>query len=228
VGFYSDAEGAVHAFLLDKGHGFLREGVFTIIDHPDAGMAPGVGTAATGINNRNQIVGFYLDAGGTAHGFLRDRGHGARRDGGVFTTIDHPDAAPATLASAINNRGQIVGAYTDAEQTGHGFLLDDGTFTTIDHPDAGSGSKLGTVLWGVNNRGQIVGQYIETNLRCHGLLKSRATFTTIDDAGALSHTGAVDINDRGQIVGFSDGTIGITACFAGPSMSASDPESTEE
>ena len=64
--------------------------------------------------------------------------------------------------------------------------------------------------------------------RCHGLLRSRSTFTTIDDPGTVSHTGAVDINNRGQIVGFSDARIGLTACFAGASTSASDPESTDK
>ena len=80
------------------------------------------------------------------------------------------------------------------------------------------------MLFGVNNRGQIVGEYIDTDLRCHGLLRSRSTFTTIDDPGVVSYSGAVDINDRGQIVGFSDARIGFVACFQGASTSASGPE----
>ena len=72
----------------------------------------------------------------TGHGFLLDKG--------VFTTIDHPDAVGETAATGINNRGQIVGAYIDAEGTIHGFLLDDGVFTPIDHPDAASGPAAGT------------------------------------------------------------------------------------
>jgi probable HAF family extracellular repeat protein len=223
-----DAQGAVHAFLLNKRFGSLREGVFTTIDHPDAASAPGLGTAAFGINDRGRIVGTYIDAGGRAHGFLRDKGHGALREKGAFTAIDHPDGALATVASGINNRGQIVGGYQDSEGTAHGFLLDEGNFTTIDHPDAASGRDLGTVLWGINNRGQIVGQYIDTDLRCHGLLLTNDTFTTIDDPGALSYTGAVDVNDRGQIVGFSDSRTGLTACFAEASTSASDPGSTDK
>jgi hypothetical protein len=105
-----------HAFLLDDGE-------FITIDPPGAS---GALTTATEINNREQIRGYYLDAGGIAHGFLRDRK-------GVFTPIDHPDGPLATVALDINkNRGQIVGAYTDAEETTHGFLLDKGVFTTID------------------------------------------------------------------------------------------------
>jgi hypothetical protein len=82
---------------------------------------------------------------------------------------------------------------------------------------------------GANNRGQIVGQYVETDLRCHGFVLSRGAFTTIDDPDALSSTGASDINDRGQIVGFRDGQTGLGGCAPpAASTSASDPESTEE
>jgi hypothetical protein len=79
-----------HVFLLDSGD-------FTTIDPPGAS---GALTTATGINDREQIVGYYLDAGGTLHGFLRDKK-------GVVTTIDHPDAPLGTVALDINNRGQI-------------------------------------------------------------------------------------------------------------------------
>jgi probable HAF family extracellular repeat protein len=232
VGFYAGADGANHGFLLDKGRGFRREGVFTTIDHPDAGSLPGTGTAVTAIDDGGRIVGFYFDATPMPHGFVRDNGRGARRDDGDFIPIDHPDAGAqpgtGTLAVGLNDRGQIVGGYVDADGRGHGFLLDDGEFTTIDHPDAASEPRLGTVLFGINNRRQIVGQYIDTDLRCHGLLRSRSTFTTIDDPGTVSHTGALGINDRGQIVGFSDARTGFVACFQEASASASDPGSAAE
>lgn len=50
-------------------HGFLiSQGDMTPIDVPGA-----VATAAAGINSRGDIVGFYSDATGAAHGFLRQR-----------------------------------------------------------------------------------------------------------------------------------------------------------
>jgi probable HAF family extracellular repeat protein len=68
-------------------------------------------TVASGINNRGQIVGWFLDATGT-HGFLKD--------GSTFTTIDVPDTQ-VTSAYGINDRGQVVGSFLDA--TGeHSFL----------------------------------------------------------------------------------------------------------
>ena len=175
-----------HAFLLDDGE-------FTTIDPPGAS---GELTFAIGINDRGQIVGYYVDACGTLHGFLRDKR-------GVFTTIDHPDAPLATAALDINNRGQIVGTYADAEETTHGFLLDKGVFTTIDFP----GSSF-TEAVGINGRGQIVGFYLDAERTIHGFLRDRGrgarrgegVFTTIELPGALA-TSADDINNRGQIVG---------------------------
>jgi uncharacterized membrane protein len=228
VGFYIDADGRGHGFLFDKGRGARRDkGVFSTIDHPDAGSEPGTGTAAFGINNRGRIVGLYIDAGGKSHGFVRVKGRGARRDEGVFTTIDFPGALD-TLALAINNRDQILGASIDSEHTKHGFLLQEGEFTAIDHPDATSEVRGGgTALYGLNDRGQIVGQY--SDARCHGFLLDGDTFTTIDDPDALFATGAADINDRGQIVGFYDGMTGIGQCASqGASTSASDSGSAAE
>jgi probable HAF family extracellular repeat protein len=40
--------------------------------------------------------------------------------------------AVRTQPFGINNHGQIVGAYVDAESRSHGFLLQNGIFTTID------------------------------------------------------------------------------------------------
>ena len=71
----------------------------------------------------------------------------------VFTTIDLPGAA-RTLAYDLNNRGQVVGAYTDAPNTVHGFLLFRGVFTTVDFPGATE-----TYPWGISEDGQITGYY---------------------------------------------------------------------
>jgi uncharacterized membrane protein len=141
-------------------------------------------------------VGYYLDACGTLHGFLRDKK-------GVFTTIDHPEGPLGTATFDINNCGQIVGVYAEAEPSGHGFLLDRGVFTTIDPP----GTSLTEAL-GINGRGQIVGFYLDAERTIHGFLRDRGrgarrdqgVFTTIDLPGALATT-ADDINNRGQIVG---------------------------
>jgi len=70
-------------------------------------------TVATAINPAGAITGFYDDANGTIHGFLRDRA-------GTFTTFDPPGSVD-TDPDAINPAGVITGFYV-ANGTLHGFL----------------------------------------------------------------------------------------------------------
>src|SRR5207244_6442987 len=84
-------------------------------------------------------------AGSKADGFVLDHGSD--------TTLDVPGST-STVASGINDSGQIVGYYEDAGGTWHGFLLDQGSYTTLDVP----GSER-TYATGINASGQIVGWY---------------------------------------------------------------------
>jgi hypothetical protein len=52
-----------------------------------------------------------------------------------------------------------------------------------------------------NDRGQIVGGYRDAGGKVRGLLLDRGAFTAFDAPDAVSETGALDINDRRQIVG---------------------------
>src|SRR6266850_221322 len=68
----------------------------------------------------------------------------------TFTTIAVPGAT-GTAPIGINDRGQIVGQFSEPTER-HGFLTADGiTFTTIDVPGA-----MYTFASGINDRGQIV------------------------------------------------------------------------
>lgn len=129
------ADGVFHGFLFDKG-------VYTTIDVPGA-----LQTSVLDINARGQILGVYLDAGGTTRAYLRTAK-------GSLTTFAFPDAV-MTVPFGINNRGHVVGYYLDADQVRHGFLFKNGTYTTIDHPLASSDSHAHDV----NDRGQIAGFY---------------------------------------------------------------------
>jgi hypothetical protein len=166
----------------------LRKDAFTPLrDVPGASL-----TGHLGVNDRGQIVGFYVDAGGKYHGFLLDKG--------VFTTIDVPGADGGTAAFDIDNRGQIVGNYVDAGGRQHAFLLDRGVFTTINAP----GATL-TAVTKINDRGQIAGGYLDVNGRGHGYLLDKGVFTTIDVPGATTTT-VSSVNDRGQALGvYEDG-----------------------
>ena len=72
---------------------------FTTIDVPGARE-----TAAYGMNNSGEIVGYYVADPLAIHGFLDT--------GGSFTTIDAPGATAGTFLYGINNSGQIVGAFS--------------------------------------------------------------------------------------------------------------------
>src|SRR5438105_4544655 len=125
----------------------------------------------------------------------------------IFTTIDDPLATTTTIASGINDAGQIVGQFRDASNRAHGFLLSGGSFITIDDP-AATGPGSGTFVQGINDARQIVGSYIDAR-GSHGFLLSGGTFFTIDDP--LGITVARSVNHMGQIVGsyFSGGFHGF-------------------
>jgi probable HAF family extracellular repeat protein len=72
-------------------------------------------TQALGVNNTGQVVGSYLDAAGTTHGFLWSP-HSPLR------SIDDPNSAGTTVINGLNNRGQLVGFYTDTVGNTHGLL----------------------------------------------------------------------------------------------------------
>jgi len=77
------------------------------IDFPNASFTAG----ATGINNRGQIVGVYVDSSGVRRGFLLDKGN--------FSTVDFPNALE-TNANGINDHSQIVGWYRDSSRVWKG------------------------------------------------------------------------------------------------------------
>jgi uncharacterized membrane protein len=152
VGLYGDTKpdasgsvppNSIHGFVWSKGS--VRK-----IDVPGA-----IGTGAFDINDRGEVVGIYADP---KEGDPKGTTHGFRLRKGAFTTIDPPGAIDiegtpgfqATAPLGINNRGQVVGQYADAQGL-HAYLLDDGVYRTID-PPAGPG----TTAADINDRGQIV------------------------------------------------------------------------
>ena len=72
-------------------------------------------TQAFGLNDADQIVGYYQDATGN---------HGYVLSGGTFITLNDPSASGAngTIAFGINASGFVVGGYGVGSITAHGFL----------------------------------------------------------------------------------------------------------
>ena len=104
--------------------------VFTQIDVPGAAR-----TQARGINDARQITGWFADADGNFHGYLRSAD--------VFTQLDVPNAT-ATLALGLNNAAHMVGVFDDANAVSHGFDCDaSAACTAHDPPGARVNSRRG-------------------------------------------------------------------------------------
>jgi len=177
------------AFVLERGR-------YTDFEASD----PAVSLVPGSINDRGKIAGEYL-APTRESGFLRDTR-------GRITRIDLPGAA-GTQVDKINDRGQIVGNYSEQaaslpNATSRGFLLRRGKVTRIDVPGA-----MNTVPHGINDRGQVVGKYTDAGGTDRGFLWTRGRVRTFDVPGS-SFTEPIAINDRGRIVGIygdADGAI---------------------
>jgi hypothetical protein len=163
------------------GTGFVFKGTtYTMLQVQSA-----IGSALLGINRSDQMVGYYLDSEGLAHGLLDS--------GGRITVLNYP-GSNETLAAAINDSGLIVGWRSGV----HGFLYDHGNYSSIDYPGA-----VDTFAYGINSTGDIVGSWFDQS-SLHGFLLHAGTFTSLDYPQAQT-TQAIGINDGGEIAGaYSD------------------------
>jgi probable HAF family extracellular repeat protein len=100
-------------------------------------------TNAIGINNLDQIVGYYdlpSPSESVAFGFIYSNG--------VYTTtINVPGSGISgfsayTLAYAINDSGVVVGTYIASDRP-YGFMYSDGNYTTLDYPGSQATSVNG-------------------------------------------------------------------------------------
>jgi hypothetical protein len=114
-------------------------------------------TEALAINNFDQVAGFYSDASGVYHGFLR------KPNGGLIFPIDVPGASTTanlgTLVLGINDFGVMSGHFYDSSNREHGFVrLPNGHFFQIDVPNA-----VDTAGGGLNDLGVVVGHWVDQN-----------------------------------------------------------------
>ena len=87
VGYWQDNAGSQHGFIYD-----VKTGVYSFLDDPKAGINNGLEiTQITGINDSNEIAGFYVDGNGVQRGFF------------ATTTPE-----PATIVLMLSAMGPIV------------------------------------------------------------------------------------------------------------------------
>ncbi len=189
------------------------------------GLEEGCEGGALGINNAGQVVGIGGD-GEACGGFLWSGGSVTYFDRGVGTAINNAGQVAGNTAdgafiwdsengmrdlgtlpgyesraSAISDAGQVVGWLdnTSGPWDPHAFLWEAGSGMI----DLGPGRA-----WGVNDSGQVVGSMNNLDLAFYwsadtGMI--RLDELLVSDSGWLRLCDALDINNRGQIVG-----IGIT------------------
>jgi probable HAF family extracellular repeat protein len=156
------------------------------------------GIAAYGINKSCTVAGWCSSATGTPIGFTRTKG-------GIFTDINFPGGT-GTEATGINDKGDVVGLYFDANGAQHGFLLKAGTYTSIDVPGEST-----TAAWGINNAGKITVYAVNSSGGFDSFLLTGTTFQKVNDpnagsSGTVVHT----VNNNGDI----DGTYFDSSGFA--------------
>ncbi len=211
AGYYADASGLAHGFLLDC------DGTFQSFDVPGAAN----GSIPVFLNDEGAIVGYSLDANLLFHAF-------ARYPNGAFQVFVGPGSCtsgtPAGCygneATAINLWGFIVGNFADnsANLVQHSYIrAPDGSFTTFEAPGAGKGPGQGTGCpgcnLGFNQWGVIAGSYLDASNVFHGFLRNPdGKFVTFEAPGAdttpnsYNGTGCfsdcpVGLNDSGEITG---------------------------
>jgi probable HAF family extracellular repeat protein len=95
-GFFVDAKGVNHGFLLIRGR-------FELLHFPAS-----AGTQALGLNNKGQVVGLYTDSSNNTHGFVYTVSTK------TFQSIDDPDGVGTTIVNGINDKGVLVGFFGTA------------------------------------------------------------------------------------------------------------------
>ena len=185
---------------------------------PAAGAAAGSGrfitfdppgsafTNPSGIGPDGTVIGYYTDAGGVQHGFLRTRT-------GSVTSFD-PPGSTLTQPTSIAPTGEIAGVYCVTAAPGcafgfapnHGFVrASNGTFTTFDPPVHNIFASIYTFGGpppSINPAGAIAGTYFDASGAEHGFLRaSNGALTTIDAPGSTGNTEVLAINPSGVIVG---------------------------
>ena len=107
AGFATDASKVTSSWLLHAGH-------LTTYQFPGGNT-----TEAFGVNDKDQIVGSYLDGSGNMHGFVLSSPLGPTSH---WQTIDDPHGVGTTTVNGINDAGDLVGFYTDAAGNTDGML----------------------------------------------------------------------------------------------------------
>jgi probable HAF family extracellular repeat protein len=184
--------------------------------------------AAAAINDLGQVVGGSgscappsVPAFNIAHALLWQPGQTINL-GNLGGTMNN-------LATAINNRGQVVGmSDLHKDTTFHAFLWQNGVMTDLGTLPGDASS----IPFGINDAGQVVGQSCDKKFNCRAFLWQRGAMTDLNQITQVNTPGSSDpycltmaegINSHGQITGMAtDQNTGNTLGFS--ALPSTDPQ----
>jgi probable HAF family extracellular repeat protein len=127
------------------------------------------------------------------------RGHAALWYDGELVDLGTLPGHASSAATAVNRRGWVVGvSFESLSGAADAFLWRDGTMTKVT-PGLGLSSRA----YGINDRGQVVGSSDARSAWPHAFVWEDGRYTDLGTLPGHRESGAVAINDSGQIVGWS-------------------------
>lgn len=175
VGWSNTAGGALHPFLWQNG----RMTDLGTLDRVDGGWG-----MATDVNRYGDVVG-QSDRDGVRHAVRWQRGK--------ITDLGTLGGTSA-FATAVNDRGAIVGGRTMPDGVLRAFIWRDGRVTDVGVPGGGD-----VVVTDVNNHDQVVGFAMPTDRPAFAFLWQRGKVTVLPTSRYGGQARA--LNDRGMAVG---------------------------
>jgi hypothetical protein len=169
-----------------------------------------------GVNNHDIAVGFFLNSGSVSRGYTYNI---AKK---TFSRVLPPggtnnNPGPSLTASAINDAGDVAGAYSNKGTTDAFLKLRNGDFITIAVKGA-----MSTAAFGLNNFDEVVGTYTLSNGDTFGFLYrlGHGITTGISDPDGVGTTTLNGINNEGDIVGFytASGSTNVDGLVAYPAF----------
>jgi len=188
--------------------GLTRAGhaqTITTVDVPGARS-----TMPSAINAFGEIVGSYLDAQSTSHGFVRSRF-------GAITTFDapsigEPSTGYGTDVTGVNLAGQVIGSVRGVSSNAlieRAFVRTPfGNITEFD----GAPGAIRTAAYAINPEGGIAGIYFDASFVGHGYVRfAHGAVTTYDVPGFI--VAVRQIRPNGEVIGVNVGTDGVLQGF---------------
>ncbi len=160
-------------------------------------------SAANGVNDSGQVVGYSGMVGTRHRAFLWTPGPG----GGMTDLGDLPAGGDYSFASDINNSGQVVGHVETSTGSQRAFLWNPGPGGGMtDLGDLPGGDNNFVQPGGINDSGQVVGlSSAATGFRAFLWDKNNGMTDLGGLPGGGDYSVASDINNSGQVVGTSSG-----------------------